>query len=368
LIKSDTVVETLLQYGFNFYTGVPCSYLKPLINRIVEQTDVDYVGACSEGESMGIAAGAYFGGKHPVVLAQNSGLGNLVNPLTSLANIFKIPVLLLITHRGDANVKPDEPQHEQMGMITTDLLDVLQIPWAVFPKVADELKKVVSDVALSMDNTKLPFALIVKRDTFEAYEQSQDKITASQKYTRIDAIQKVLMGLNGDELVVASTGKIGRELYELSDRKQNLYIVGSMGCASAVGLGLALARPERKVIVLDGDGAALMKLGNLATIGANVPFNYYHVLLDNGVHESTGGQATVSDSIDWTVLTKSIGYQSMLSTDELSKIPGLVKALLDSSGPTMLHLKVNSQSNMSVGRPKISPEQVKQRFMEYLGI
>ncbi len=286
----------MLEHGFDFFTGVPCSFLQPLINEVIASEEAKFVIATSEGEAGGIAAGAWLGGKRPVVLLQNSGLGNLVNPITSLNHTFKIPSLLIVTWRGQPGLA-DEPQHELMGQVTHSLLELLRIPFEEFPRDTDARNLLLKKACDHMDATGLPFAIIVKKDDLSSHAtivepsipphipRSVTRMHHGEPYlTRYDALSIIDRTIPADTAVVATTGKTGRELFTVADRERNLYLVGSMGCASAIGFGLAMTT-DRKVLVIDGDGAALMKLGNLATIGANRARRLTHILLDNGVHD-----------------------------------------------------------------------------------
>lgn len=358
--------------GFDFWTGVPCSFLTPVINAVIGDASTGYVGAASEGEAMAIAAGAWLAGKETVVMCQNSGLGNAVNPLTSLNWPFRIPTLMLVTWRGQPGLS-DEPQHELMGAITADMLDVLRVPHAPFPGDAASLEELLAQAQAQMREERLPFALIMRRGTVadEPLQQTPaparprgqwtDLSEGAQRPRRFDALERALEVLPPAALLIATTGKCGRELFTLSDRPQHLYQVGSMGGASAMGLGVAL-HTSRPVVVLDGDGAALMKLGNLATIGAHAPANLLHVVLDNGVHDSTGGQATVSAGVDFAAIACHCGFASGISVDSLPGFSHALHCALHTSGPHLIHLKIRPGSIESLGRPSIRPDEVASRF------
>jgi phosphonopyruvate decarboxylase len=376
VISADEFIAAARDVGFSFYTGVPCSFLTPLINRVIGQAD--YVGATSEGEAMAIAAGAWLAGQGAVVMCQNSGLGNAVNPLTSLNHPFRIPSLLIITWRGQPGLH-DEPQHALMGEITADLLDLMRVEHAPFPASATELSPALAHVERAIERSELPFALIMPKGSIldERLEQAAPAVAPRGRSLdlksgvtpprRFAALQRVLSVVPDDVAIIATTGKTGRELFTLADREQHLYLVGSMGCASGLGLGVAL-NSRRKVLVLDGDGAALMKLGTLATIGAYQPRNLIHLVLDNGVHDSTGGQATVSANVDFAGAAIACGYRAAYSCDDLSGLErALVDALLSDSGPALLHARIAPGSIEKLGRPTISPYEVARRFKHFLG-
>lgn len=378
MIPADEFLASAGSLGFSFYTGVPCSFLTPLINRVIGLDHLDYVGATSEGEAVAIAAGAWFAGRRTIVICQNSGLGNAVNPLTSLNYPFRIPTLMIVTWRGQPGLQ-DEPQHALMGKITADLLDTIRVEHASFPTCAIDVLPTLARVERVIDRTELPYALIMTKGSVadEPLEQKAqvayprgrlfDFRTGATRPRRFSALERVLALLSNDVAIIATTGKTGRELFTLADREQHLYLVGSMGCAGGLGLGVALNCP-RKILVLDGDGAALMKLGTLATVGAYAPPNLLHLILDNGVHDSTGGQATVSPNVDFAATALACGYRSAYSCDDLTGLErAVVEAMRTDSGPTLLHLRIAPGSIEKLGRPTISPYDVARRFKQFLG-
>ena len=362
--------------GFGFYAGVPCSFLTPLINRVIGANEIEYVGAASEGEAVAIAAGAWLAGQRTVVMCQNSGLGNTVNPLTSLNFPFRIPTLMIVTWRGEPGIK-DEPQHELMGEITPALLDVMRIAHRPFPDALGDVEPALAAADAAMDENGLPFALIMSHgavadEPLDALPPPRspagnqiDATTGGTRPRRIDVLERVLASVPDHAALVATTGKCGRELFTLADRPQHLYQVGSMGCASAMGLGVALNSP-RPVLVLDGDGAALMKLGTLATIGAYAPPNLIHIILDNGVHDSTGGQPTVSASVDFAAAAAACGYADATVADDLAGFTTAVHSALGRPGPHMIHMRIVPGSAPNLGRPTIAPRDVARRFQGFL--
>lgn len=376
MIQADDFLERVRRRGFDFWTGVPCSFLTALINRTISSPDVTYVGATSEGEAVGIAAGAWLAGRRPIVMCQNSGLGNAVNPLTSLNFPFKIPMLLIVTWRGQPGIK-DEPQHELMGRVTGDLLDAIEIPHALFPASVDEIDAALDRAEASMNERSLPYALIMQKDSVadESLEAKAvvagaggpraDLRTHASLATRYEALKLVQENAPEKSIIVATTGKSGRELFTLGDRPQQIYLVGSMGCASAVGLGLAL-NISHPVIVLDGDGAALMKMGNVATIGAFAPKNLVHVVLDNGVHDSTGGQSTVSPGVDFAGIAQNCGYARSCVADSLQGFATSFAESLATPGPHMLHWRIAEGSLEKLGRPTVHPSQIARRLRQFI--
>ena len=376
MISATAFLEPARALGYDFYSGVPCSFLTPLINRVISDPKLHYVGAASEGEAVAIAAGAWLAGRKTVVMCQNSGLGNTVNPLTSLNWPFRIPSLLIVTWRGQPGLK-DEPQHELMGQITAELLDVMRVPHAPFPSEEAGVAEVLARADSSMAKTGLPFALIMQKGSVadEALNQPApppppggnlvDRSSGGERPARAEALQRLLGEAPDHAAIIATTGKTGRELFTLADRRQQLYQVGSMGCAGAMGLGVAL-NVKRPVIVIDGDGAALMKLGALATIGANRPDNLLHLVLDNGVHDSTGGQATVSPGVSFAGAAQACGYRTSYLCDSLDGFAAALEDGLAGPKPCLIHLRTAPGSLSPLGRPTVAPAEVARRFRDFL--
>lgn len=376
MIQADDFIRPALDRGYQFWTGVPCSFLTPLINYVIEDPRLSYVGAASEGEAVGIAFGAHLAGRKTVVICQNSGLGNTVNPLTSLNYPFRIPTLLVVTHRGAPGVH-DEPQHVLMGQVMTDLLSTLRIPWAPFPVRVDEVQGALDAADDYMTTERLPYALVMQQGAVAPHAlTSRPRVTPPAQVPvlgtfagnerswmlRREAIAAIAALLQ-DEFVIATTGKIGRELFELGHRAGQLYVVGGMGCASAIGLGFSLNDPGRPVVVLDGDGAALMKMGSLATVGHYAPPGMIHILLDNEAHESTGGQATVSRSVDFAQVAAACSYRFVVRCDTVADLSQAVRTALRGPGPSMIHVKVGIGPESKVGRPTLTPVEVKEQFI-----
>jgi phosphonopyruvate decarboxylase len=376
MIEAKAFLDAAARIGIGFYTAVPCSFLTPLINRTASDRTLRYVGAASEGEAVAIAAGAWLAGRETAVMCQNSGLGNAVNPLTSLNTPFRIPTLLIVTWRGQPGLK-DEPQHELMGRITQRLLDVIEVPHRRFPDDVDALGTVMAEARTTMARTSLPFALVLEHGSLRDEPLDEAPRTAAAPGERVDLsmggarasrlalLEAVLAAIPDEVPVIVTTGKTGRELFTLADREQHIYQVGSMGCASPMALGVALTT-GRRTVVLDGDGAALMKLGSLATIGAYRPAGLLHVILDNGVHDSTGGQATVSPSVDFAAVALACGYRHAFVCDSVAGFTEAFKRALAVDGPVLVHARILPGSLEKLGRPTIAPHEVAQRFRGFL--
>lgn len=376
MIRADAFLSPARAQGVDFYTGVPCSYLTPLINRVISDPALRYVGASSEGEAVAIAAGAWLAGRTTVVMCQNSGLGNAVNPLTSLNHPFRIPTMLIVTWRGQPGLK-DEPQHDVMGEISAGLLDTIRVPHAPFPREDSEIAAALEDAVNRMSETDLPTAFVMEKGSVadEGLDEPAKEPPVpgtlvnfydnKEKSSRVSILSLFLDLASDQAAVVATTGKCGRELFTLADREQHLYQVGSMGCASGMALGVAL-NVTRPVIVLDGDGAMLMKMGTLATIGAYAPDNLLHIVLDNGVHDSTGGQATVSASVDFAAVAQACGYRWTAKCDSLAGFERAFAAAQAEVGPKLIHARILPGSIDGLGRPTISPAEVARRFKAFL--
>jgi phosphonopyruvate decarboxylase len=362
------------EMGFNFYSGVPCSFLKYLINFAIN--DCDYVMATNEGDAVAISAGAYLAGKKSVVLMQNSGLTNATSPLTSLNYSFKIPVLGFVSLRGEPGIS-DEPQHELMGPITTGMLDLMEIKWEYLAdNIGDAAMQLAkADGIIANGET---FFFVVKKGTFSevALKETPKKLAQSIMIdlqegddtfpTRLSALE-VINKHKEKSVCLATTGKTGRELYEVEDSDSNLYMVGSMGTISSLGLGIALNH-KKKVIVIDGDGSIMMRMGSLVTNASYHPENMLHILLDNNVHDSTGGQFTCSHNVNFVAVAASCGYTRSLYAHNLEELEGYIKEWNSKQELTFIHLKTAKGSKKDLGRPKIKPFEVKERLMNFLNI
>src|SRR5688572_3480056 len=377
MITAGSFIEHLRGLGYSQFAGVPCSFFTSFLNYVIDDPALDYIGATSEGEAVGITLGAALAGRKTVTMCQNSGLGNMVNPLTSLNYPFQIPTLLIVTWRGQPGVK-DEPQHEQMGRIMHQLLDTLDIPWLPFPTEESEIAGTMAKAEASMQERQRPFALVMAKDSIAPHElvggpppgrvvtEVRENFSNDATLTRTEVLELILTNLDGDEAIIATTGKTGRELFTIADRPNHLYVVGGMGTASAIGFGVAHALPRQPVVVIDGDGAALMKMGSLATIGFYQPENFLHIILDNEVHDSTGGQQTASPVVRFAQVAAAANYRSALGVDRAEDIREAVRELRHRAGPSLLHVKIRPGSPEKLGRPTVKPHEVKERFSAFL--
>ncbi len=370
MIAAESFIRAAQNSGFSLYAGVPCSYLKPFINYVIDAQELRYIGAANEGDAVAIAAGASLAGQGAVAMFQNSGLGNAVNPLTSLTWTFRIPILLITTLRGEPGGPADEPQHELMGQVTTQMLETMEIPWAYFPRDEEQIEPSLAMALEHMRQTGRPYALVMRKGSVAPvtlksspparWPNIATPAPRAATHTRAAMLRAVQSGASDQDIIVATTGYTGRELYACEDRDNQLYMVGSMGCAGSFGFGLAAALPKRRIVVLDGDGAALMRLGAFATLGYEQPPNMLHVLLDNGVHESTGGQATVSPSVDFTAVASACGYPRV---DRVTTPEELEAVLTDrDAGLRLVHVPIERGVPDDLPRPSVTPVDVAARL------
>lgn len=396
MIEAEQFVEAARRHGFHWYAGVPCSFLTPFINYVLRDPALHYVSAANEGDAVAFIAGVALGarnGVRGVTMMQNSGLGNAVSPLTSLTWTFRLPQLLIVTWRGEPGVA-DEPQHALMGLITPALLETMEIPWEPFPREAAAIEAALARAVRHMDETGRPYALVMQKGSVAHYPLKNaptvtphpcvprahwQGLSGDALASRQDALRRV-MALTPlqSTVVLASTGFCGRELYALDDRANQLYMVGSMGCVTPLALGLSLVRPDLRVVALDGDGAALMRMGAFATLGAYGKGNLFHLLLDNGSHDSTGGQATVSPQVSFAGIAAACGYASAIEGDSV----GLIDELLAPArapnddvpsgssgplGPSFARLAIRRGTPDGLPRPTIAPADIKARLMRHIG-
>ena len=379
MIKAESFIEAARGLDFTYFTGVPCSYLTPFINYVINDDQLTYISSANEGDAVTTAAGLTVGGRRAVAMMQNSGLGNAVNPLTSLANTFDIPVLLIVTHRGKPG-RRDEPQHELMGKITGDLFDLMEISWEPFPADEQDIGPALERVERHCAERQRPYALLMEQGTVAPHALQGESIPsrvgvqcrrksiagATAGLTRGQALRDIINHTPVEtSVLIGTTGYTGRELFALDDRANQLYMVGSMGCASSFALGVSLARPDLEVTVVDGDGAGLMRMGNFATIGSYGRNNLTHILLDNSVHESTGSQATVSANVGFADVAAACGYGMALDGTGLAVIRELY-ARKDVDGARFAHLKIAPGIPGDLPRPDTSPGNVLRRLMGHI--
>lgn len=373
MVRPEFFVNTLKEHGIDFYAGVPDSLLKNICAYITDNLPAEHnIIAANEGGAMGIAVGYHLAtGKVPIVYMQNSGEGNIINPLASLTDkeVYNIPVLLVIGWRGRPGVK-DEPQHVKQGKVTTGLLNVMGINYAILPKDEAEAANQIKIAVDYMKATNECYALVIEKDTFDAYKlQNVEKNDLTM--TREEAIQKVAASIEDSACIVSTTGMISRELFEArtawnQGHERDFLTVGSMGHASQIALGIALQQPERKVYCFDGDGASLMHMGNMAITASMNCKNYVHVVFNNGAHDSVGGQPTVGLKIDLCGVAKAVGYKATYSVDSMEQLEAVLPEVKSAEGPVLLQVCVKKGNRKDLGRPTTTPVQNKEALMEFL--
>jgi phosphonopyruvate decarboxylase len=302
---------------------------------------------------------------------QNSGEGNIINPLASLTDpdVYNIPVLLVIGWRGKPGVH-DEPQHVKQGKVTTGLLNVMGIDYTVLLKEEDKAEAQIKKAVAYMQATKQCYALVIEKDTFDAYTlQNVEKNSLTM--SREEAIQTVAAALSEKDAVVSTTGMISRELFEYrtamgEGHERDFLTVGSMGHASQIALGIALAKQDRKVWCFDGDGASIMHMGSMAIVANKAPKNYVHVVFNNGAHDSVGGQPTVGLKIDLPAVATAVGYRQVYSVEISDYLKELLEKLKEKEGPIFLEVKVKKGNRKDLGRPTTTPIQNKEALMSFL--
>ena len=372
MLRCQDFVAWLEAFGVEFYAGVPDSLLKPLCFYLPDHAGDKHVVAANEGGAVALACGYHLAtGKVPLVYFQNSGQGNTINPLLSLADraVYSIPLLLLIGWRGEPGTE-DEPQHVKQGEVTASLLEAMDIPCRILAPEPEAARRCVEELLAIAATEKRPVALMVRKDTFEPYKPT-DQAAGDFEMTREEAIEAVVASLGEADAIVSTTGKISRELYEYRERagqghEREFLTVGSMGHASQIAMGIALAQPHRQVFCLDGDGAMLMHMGGAAIVGAAGVENFKHIILNNGVHDSVGGMATVGLRVSFTEIVKACGYTEAWRVERHEDLADRVARLRAARGPALLEIMVKKGARANLGRPKTSPVENKVAFTEFL--
>jgi len=370
MITAAYFYNKLIENGVGFFSGVPDSLLKDFCAYITDHTDKqNHIIAVNEGAAVGLACGYHLAaGRIPLVYMQNSGIGNAVNPLLSLADndVYRIPLVLIIGWRGEPGVH-DEPQHVKQGKVTCSLLESMGIPYAVLENNEDGANSQIEICFKTIIETGSPYALVIRKETFAPYTL-QEKEEYDAVMTREEAIEEIAFSRGG--IIVSTTGMISRELYELRDKTgtghaRDFLTVGSMGHASSIALSIAFQKPQLQVTCLDGDGAALMHMGSFAAIGTQKPRNYCHIVLNNGAHDSVGGQPTIAPFIDIPAVARACGYIHVYQAktkEELKKI-----LAEKHEGLTFIEVKVKKGARKDLGRPKTTPQENKAAFMKFIG-
>jgi len=372
-IKPTDFYDQLASHGVEFFTGVPDSLLKEFCLCIDDRISNDkHIIAANEGNAVALASGYYLAQKSiPLVYMQNSGLGNAVNPLLSLCDpdVYSIPLLVMIGWRGEPGVK-DEPQHVTQGRVQIELLEALGLPYEIISKEDDQFSNKISNVIEIAKNENRPVVLLIKKGTFEKYKteiiQPDD-----QRMNREEALEIILENLDDNAIIVSTTGKTSREIFEIREirgqtHEQDFLTVGSMGHCSSIALGIALAKPHREVVCIDGDGAMLMHLGSLTSIASMKPKNFRHILMNNEVHESVGGQETAAKYLDLSAIVEAVGSSKVFKAATPNDLKTNITNFITCSGPSFLEVKIKPGSREDLGRPTVKPADNKENFMKFL--
>ncbi|MBO7618501.1 MAG: phosphonopyruvate decarboxylase [Bacteroidales bacterium] len=373
MIRPDYFIDTLGAHGIIFFAGVPDSLLKNICAYISDHLDERHnIITANEGGAIGLATGYHLAtGRIGCVYMQNSGEGNIINPLASLTDkeVYNIPVLLLIGWRGRPGVH-DEPQHVKQGKVTTALLDTMGIGYSVLSKEEEEAGKQIAKAVAHMRATNEVYALIVEKDTFDPYTLQNVRMN-KLSFGREEAIQTVAASLGEKDVIVSTTGMISRELFEYRTGKgegheRDFLTVGSMGHASQIALGIALEQPDRRIWCFDGDGAVIMHMGGMAIIAEKAPKNFVHVVFNNGAHDSVGGQPTVGLDIDLCAVARAVGYRAAFSTDNKEGLFAILNEVRELEGPVFIQVCVKKGNRKDLGRPTTSPIENKDALMSFL--
>ncbi|MGY4304164.1 phosphonopyruvate decarboxylase [Bradyrhizobium sp. USDA 4369] len=369
-VPTNVLLSRLAAAGYTFFSGVPCSHFGDLFERVAESNAFTDVAAANEGSAVALAAGAALSGQRAVVALQNSGLGHVINPLTSLLMVNSIPLLLLISMRGHPDESADEPQHIFMGAATKAILDQLAIAWCEFDGTPGGLDRMITRAG-EAHRREAPFALLLRKGQLtQSFGKPAPDAAPGYPLSAGQAIELICQQLERGTLIVSTTGFITRELFRINDRPENFYMQGSLGHCSALAAGLALAMPERPVLALDGDGGALMHMGVMSTIGHTKPQNLIHVVLDNESYASTGGQASTSCSSALDLVASACGYRSSTRCVAAEQIPGAIEHCARTQGPHFLLCKINPSYPATLPRvtTRHTPVANRRRFQDAIGL
>ena len=375
MISPKYFYDSLIANGTDFFAGVPDSLLKNFCAYITDNAPADkHIISANEGSATALATGYHFAtGKIPLIYMQNSGEGNMINPLLSIVDpdVYSVPMMIVIGWRGEPGVH-DEPQHVKQGKVTCDLLDAMKIPYSVLG--ADNCNKCL-DKALAkayeyIKANNAPYALVIKKGTFEDYAL-QNNTTVEADMSREEAIEKIMLSAPETAAFVSTTGMASRELYELRDKhgqghSKDFLTVGGMGHASQIALSIAMQKKDRLIYCIDGDGASIMQMGGMATIGTRNPSNMVHIVLNNGAHDSVGGQPTVGRQIDLCGIAKACGYGNVVKASTKEELDAILKDKNTFDKLTFIEVLVRKGARKDLGRPKTTPQENKKAMMEFL--
>ena len=377
-INTLDLFKILISNNIDFYTGVPDSLLKEFCFCIDDNVSENtHIIAPNEGNAVALAAGYHLGtGKLPLVYMQNSGIGNAINPLLSLCDpeVYSIPMIIFIGWRGEPGVK-DEPQHIKQGKIQLDLIKSMDIAFSVISKDEQNINKKINEgISLAIDEQR-PFIFLIKKGTFDKYKSkgsiNKNSLIKNDFMTREKALEIIIKEIPKDSVIISTTGKTSREIFEIRENfkmphYKDFLTVGSMGHCSSIALGIALSNPKRKIICIDGDGSMIMHMGSLSMIGDISPSNFFHILINNYVHESVGGQKTAAKLINIQKLVESNSYKNTLKVEDVEGLKYQLNQSLLKKGPNFLEIITKPGSREDLGRPTIKPHENKKHFMGFL--
>lgn len=373
MIRPSYFYDLLMKNGTDFFAGVPDSLLKNFCAYVTDNAPAEkHIISANEGSATALATGYHLAtGKIPMIYMQNSGEGNMVNPLLSIADpdVYSIPMLIVIGWRGEPGVH-DEPQHVKQGKVTCELLDAMKVPYEVLSENEADLPAQFEKAYSYIRENNAQYAFVIRKGTFDDYKLVNN-IPVDGKMTREEAIEKIMLSADESTAFVSTTGMASRELYELRDKhgmshEKDFLTVGGMGHASQIALSIAMQKKDRQVYCIDGDGASIMQMGGMATIGTRAPSNMIHFVLNNGAHDSVGGQPTVGRQIDLCAIAAGCGYENVLKVETPEELDAALNDSESKSKLTFVEVLVTKGARKDLGRPKSTPKENKIALMSFL--
>ena len=373
MIRPSYFYNLLIKNGTDFFAGVPDSLLKNFCAYITDTAPAEkHIISANEGSATALACGYHFAtGKIPLIYMQNSGEGNMVNPMLSIADkdVYSVPMLIVIGWRGEPGVH-GEPQHVKQGKVTCDLLDAMKIPFEVLSENEDDLPAQFEKAYKYIKDNNAQYAFVIRKGTFDEYKL-QNNIPVEGKMSREEAIEKIILNADSSTAFVSTTGMASRELYELRDKynqghEKDFLTVGGMGHASQIALSIAMQKKDRQIYCIDGDGASIMQMGGMATIGSRKPSNYVHFVLNNGAHDSVGGQPTVGRQIDLCAIAAGCGYENVVKVETPEELEAVLRDYETKDKLTFVEVMVTKGARKDLGRPKSTPAENKEALMSFL--
>lgn len=373
MIRPSYFYDLLLKNGTDFFAGVPDSLLKNFCAYVTDNAPAEkHIISANEGSATGLACGYHIAtGRIPMIYMQNSGEGNMVNPLMSIADpdVYSVPMLIVIGWRGEPGVH-DEPQHVKQGKVTCTLLDAMQVPYEILSENEEDLPAQFEKAYKYIKENNAQYAFVIRKGTFDEYKLQKNE-AVNGNMSREEAIEKIMLSAAPSTAFVSTTGMASRELYELRDKhgmshEKDFLTVGGMGHASQIALTIAMNKKDRQVYCIDGDGAAIMQMGGMATIGSRKPNNYVHFILNNGAHDSVGGQPTVGRQIDLCAIARGCGYENVVKAETPEALEAVLKDKKTKEMLTFVEVIVTKGARKDLGRPKSTPIENKKALMSFL--